>query len=552
MSADTISNEDPGAGSPFGAFRPDPPLRSGARATALTTAVSLVLIGGVVTAAVRGSGHGTAPETLAPSTSFGFAQVDLGLADGQSNALTSFLGHFPDSPTKKGHGSLRDRLLAAMFKDSSDPHVDYTRDVKPWLGDRAAVAGWLDAQGKPQVEFLLRSTDDKKARESLHRLGPTLGVVFTRGYAVVGQTQALAQAAVTTAHKASLADDAHLHADLAKLSGAQVMTGWVDAGRARTALQHATHGLDPFSMMPRGMMPGLTTAQFKGRVVLGLHVTDTYAELAAQTFDAATTPTSGSLAPTSMLTGLPDATIGAAEVAGPGRLVTAAWGFVSGFFGVRQSFSSSASSATGVFGGPGAYGSTVQVCNTGANCPTITRSAPPTTLPIRSRPRPSVTQQVEKATGLKLPGDAVTLLGSSAVIAYGGLRTGGLPNVALVTRPEDLAAARALAEHSRDVIAQNNGFALAVGTTGHDLVVASSPTYEHVVESGGHLGSQARFAAAMGTLPDQVGFAAYVDLADIMPLVGHGQRDLDHLDALGVWAGRVGNDERLQLRLVVR
>ena len=52
--AETISSEDPAGGTPFA---PGPgterPLRSGAAATALTTAVSLVLAGGVVTAAVR-------------------------------------------------------------------------------------------------------------------------------------------------------------------------------------------------------------------------------------------------------------------------------------------------------------------------------------------------------------------------------------------------------------------------------------------------------------------------------------------------------------------
>ena len=167
--------------------------------------------------------------------------------------------------------------------------------------------------------------------------------------------------------------------------------------------------------------------------------------------------------------------------------------------------------------------------------------------------RPSPTQQVEQVTGLKLPGDAVTLLGSAAVIAYGGLQGHGLPNIALVTRPADLATARALAQHSRDVIAQHTGVTAAVGASGSDLVVASNPSYENTVEAGGQLGSQPRFVAAMGALPDQVGFAAYVDLADVLPLLSHGNnKDVDHLDAFGLWVGRVGNDQRFQARLVVR
>ena len=552
--AETISSEDPRGGAAYTPGHGEPQLRSGARATALTTAVSLVLVAGVVTAAVRGSGQSASAESLAPASTFGFAHVDLSLADGQSSALSSFLDHFPDSPTKQGSGSLRDRVLTAMFRDSSHPHVDYAKDVKPWLGDRVAVAGWLDGNGKPQVELLLRSTDDAKARASLHRLGPTLGVVFSKGYAVVGQTQALAQSALAAARKSSLATDAHLHDDLNKLDGPQVITGWLDAARAGKALRNAMHGMNPFAMMPGDAIPGLApmaglgSSAFNGRAVVGVHATKTYAELVMQTIDAGTN--GASLAPTSMLTKLPNGTIGAAEIAAPGKIVAAAWTFLSGLLGVRESFSSSVTAVPAVPASP--YGSTLTVCPTGGTCTVTPGNASP--LFTRPRPinRPSPAQQIEQATGLKLPGDAVTLLGSAAVVAYGGLHGQGLPDIALLTRPADLSTARALAEHSRDVIAQHTGIAAAVGASADDLIVATNSGYEQTVEAGGQLGSQPRFAAAMGALPDQVGFAAYVDLADVMPLLSHGNKDLDHLDAFGLWVGRVGNDERFQARLVVR
>jgi hypothetical protein len=48
-----------------------------------------------------------------------------------------------------------------------------------------------------------------------------------------------------------------------------------------------------------------------------------------------------------------------------------------------------------------------------------------------------------------------------------------------------------------------------------------------------------------------VAFAAYVDLADILPLVSHGKPDLDHLQALGLWVGQVAGGQRFQVRLVV-
>lgn len=549
MTFDTISSEDPNQGPSLGTGGGGTAaMPSGARATALTTAVSLVLIGGVVTAAVRGSGHNGTAESLAPASTFAFAQVDLSLADGQSSALSSFLAHFPDAPTKNGNGSLRDRVLRAMFRDSSGPHVNYDKDVKPWLGDHAAVAGWLDRSGKPQAEFLLQSKNDSAARTSLRRLAPRFGLRFSKGYAVLGQSQQLADEALAEAQKSSLSGDAHFHSDLAKLSGPQVISGWLDVTRAGDALKHAAKGLNPLATMPGLSMGGLSMGgqslqQLKGRAVIGLHATKSYAELVAQDIDAGSTPSTAG-APSDMMTRLPDATIGAVEIASPGKIVSAAWGLLAGILSVRSSFSASTSM-------PGAYGSTLNLaCPAGQSCPSTPGVFTPKNTTHVFRP-PSPVDSIEKATGLKLPGDAMTLLGSAMVASYGGLQ-GGAPNIALVTKPADLAAARAIAEHSRDVVAHSAGLQLAVDSTGSELVVANNTAYATLVRTGGHLGSQARFTQAMGDVPDTVSFAVYVDLADVLPLIAHGQRDADHFDSVGMWAGRVGNEDRMQLRLVVR
>jgi len=521
MTLETISNDDPER-PPFTGSAPagGPPLRSGARATALTTAVSLVLVGGVVTAAVRGSGHDSTAETLAPAASFAFAQVDLSLADGQSGALSSFLGHFPDSPTHKGSGSIRDRVLRGMLRDSSDPHVDYDKDVKPWLGDHAAVAAFVDANGKPQAEFMLQSKNDTAARRSLHRADPKLGVAFSHGYAVISETQAAADAALNAAHKSSLAAAPHFHSDLSRLTGPQLISGWVDVAAAAQAARKAGGGANPLGTLPGGMFGGAKTLdQLKGRAVFGVRATNSYAEVVAQSIDAA--PSSAGGVSSDPLTQLPDATIAGAEIASPGMIVAAGWGVVSGLFGAV----SSSASATLAIGG--------------------NASGP---LTISRPPRPiSPIDQVEKATGLRMPGDAETLLGSAMVLAYGGLAGQGLPKVALITTPANLAAARALAEHSRDVIGRTTPLQLSVGARGSNLVLATSDDYRGVIEAGGHLGSQSGFTQAMGSVPDKVSFAAYVNLADIVPLFSHGQRDLDRLAGLGIWA----SSEKFQLRLVV-
>jgi len=517
MTLDTISNDDPDRPS-FAGFPAEagPPLRSGARATALTTAVSLVLVGGVVTAAIRGAGHDATAEKLAPAASFAFAEVDLSLADGQSSALTSFLGHFPDSPTHKGNGSIRDRVLRAMLRDSSDPHVDYDKDVKPWLGDHAAVAGFVDADGKPQAEFMLQSKNDEAARRSLHRADPKLGVAFSHGYAVISESQSAADAAVRAAAKSSLANAPHFHSDLSRLTGPQLISGWVDVAAAARAATKVSGGVNPLRTLPGGVFGGAKSLeQVKGRAVFGVRATKTYAEVVAQSIDASPASTSG--VSSDLLTQLPDATLAGAEIASPGKIVAAGWGVVSGLFGMATSV-------------PG----------------TIDPSHPP----VIGGPIPpgqSPAAQIEKATGLHMPGAAETLLGSAMVVAYGGLQGQGMPKIALVTRPTNLSAADALAEHSLEVLSRNAPVPLSIGTRGSNLVVATTDDYRSQVEIGGHLGAQPGFTAAMGSVPDRVSFAAYVDLGNIVPLFSHGQRDLDKLAGLGIWA----SSDKFQLRVVV-
>ena len=217
--------------------------------TALTSAVSLVLVGGVVTAAYRASSGSDTPDHVVPANAFGYAQLDLSLPNGQADAIEKLIGRFPDAPKLTGSGSLRDRLLTALFKSSSDPHVDYSTELKPWLGDRVAVAGWLDTNHKPQLEGIVESTDDSSARAHLKKISPDLGVAFSDGYAVLAQTQTLADEAVTAAKSSSLSSNSTFTADIATLPSDEAAMGWLDAGGAISALSSSMGGLGGTSML---------------------------------------------------------------------------------------------------------------------------------------------------------------------------------------------------------------------------------------------------------------------------------------------------------------
>src|SRR4051812_4474268 len=290
-----------------GLSRQRPTVTPGARLTALTTALAVVLTGGVVTAARRPFEPHHAAESLVPSTAFAVATLDLSMPRGQADALSTFADHFPSSPTHHGDGSAVDRLLRAIFRETSDPRVDYDRDVKPWLGDHIALAGWMDKDGKPQMEALVESTDDAAARDELSKVfreGGDGAVRFADGYAVIGDNDAKVREAIAAAHHAALADSATYVADIDALPGEPAITAWMDGPGARKAIESAMspdearmfERMGPFGPLggfgPMGLLGaagvagsptagalGTASATFAGRKAVGVRVADRYVEI---------------------------------------------------------------------------------------------------------------------------------------------------------------------------------------------------------------------------------------------------------------------------------
>jgi hypothetical protein len=546
MSMDTIASGDgPGQSGPYDVTPAPRAATTGLKMTALTSAVSLVLVGGVVTAAYRASGGSVTPDHLMPASAFGYAQLDLSLPNGQSDAIDKLISKFPDAPPLSGSGSLRDRLLTALFKSSSDPHVDYATELKPWLGDRVAVAGWIDSNKKPELEGVIESTDDAAAREQLKKIAPDVGVAFSDGYAVLAQTQALANEAVASAKSSSLAGNSIFTGDVASLPSDEAAIGWLDGGGAIKAFSSSIGGVGGAPLLGSIGTFGLggLSRMVKARMVVGVHVTDTTVQLDFRERGGSIAKQTGS----DLIAHLPGGTIAAADIGAPAGIVTGVTTAISAMFtGFESSVTSSASGcaiAVAPSQAPTATASPQPV-------PAVPPSCSPSTTTTETRTRIDPLAQIEKVTGLKLPGDAVTLLGSGAVIAYGGLSTGG-PNVALRSRPADVSAAQAVAEKLRAALADSAHLDLAVRTAGSDLVVATNGQYADAVAGTGDLGTSPAFKEAMGDLPADVAFAAYADLSKLLPLFDHGQADLNKLKAIGFWVGAEGTDEVAQLRLVI-
>lgn len=520
---DIISSDDgaqwpaPDQPSPGGALR-----RFGGttRTTAMTAAVSLVLLGGVATVAVRNFAPGGDAADVVPASAFGIAQLDLSLPDGQDEATANLVKRFPGAPT--GSGSIRDRLLKEFFKNTSDPHVDYS-EVKPWLGDHVAVAGWLDESGAAKLEFLVQSTDDSAARKMLHRDAPDAGVAFSHGYAVLAPTQADADAAVRAAEKSSLGDSSTYSGDIDALEGTPVATGWLDGAGMAKALKNVVAneagnpGADVLSATGLG--------KSDGRVVAGLRVSDDGANSAVQldVLNRGAKP-SGRTTSTTRLAQLPAGTIAAATIADPA--------------GVVRDMAAAIDGPLGMFFGAGGGES----CAASSYYPTPQCTPTPPEDPFAA---------LAKETGIQFPGDLVSLLGSDAVVAYGGISGDGKPKIGLRSKPADVTAAADVVTKLRNALA-NTGVELSETPAGGDFVLATTDDYAADLAKEGALGKDARFADAMRGMPSSVGFAAYVDLTAILPLATHGMvPQLDHLTAVGLWSANVDGTQTTRIRLII-
>ena len=586
--SDTLSSEQPAVPSRW-RTRETSLAGAGVRTTAMTAALTVVAAAGIATAIARGTTGETSPAALIPASAFAVATADLSLPGGQADALETMLGRFPGVHLTGG-GSIRDRILRAILP--SDAGASYDADIKPWLGDHVAIAGW-DHDGKPQMEVLLQSTDDSSARSHLKALmhGNAFAEIHD-GYAVLGSSQASVDAAITAAKQSSLNDGGPYDGDIAALPDNEAITAWFNGPAAKNVLAHSPLA-GPMGAMAFGGVGGFGAAMgelFKGRVSLGVHVTDTVAELNVRNVGGTT---NGS-APSTMLTTLPGGTIGAFELGDPGAVVDAMAPLVR-FFGAFAGGSSSATCTSQLSATPMLAPSAgisrrelrrqleatvpanqphrralirrilrtrdralrrlhqAQKGGNGYIPPMPAVPGPKTQCYSQSTPLPTDPfAEIQKAIGIRFPDDVKTVLGDRAVVAFGGLELAGLPDIAIRSHPADLSTAQSLANTMSSQLATSTPLHLDVSTSGDDLVLATSSTYGQEIAKGGDLGDQDQVKTALDGMPASISAAIYVNLSRVWPLVGSGTPDgVQHLHAVGFWAASSGDVQTAQLRVVM-
>lgn len=463
-------------------------------------ALAAVAAGGVYFATQAGDDGGGQPEALVPATAYAFAKVDLDPPADQKVAIHEFTSKFPQGPKTTADNPV-DGLLTEMFKDESGK-CTYAADIKPWLGKRVAVAAVPNTSGKTQPLLLLQVKDDAKAKAALDKIRSGAcdtegeaddefkGFTIRDGYAVLGNTQADVDGALTSAKSKSLKDNGTFTDDIGKLNGNQVIVVWADIARG---FEEAAKANPQLNQLPNGV-----AKQIKGRLALGMHLSNNYAEIYGRVIGADTSSVKVSK-PTN-LTRLPKDTVVAVSVSG-----------------LQEQIES-------------------QLTQLGATGEDID----------------SLLAQTSEQLGVDIRKDLLPLLGSETLIALGNLPTSPTDaKFGLVTTVTDPAAAGRVGTKIAD-IAKSQGIELDAQVEGSTFYLTTKG-YAETLKGDGGLGSSPAFTAAMGSLGDEVSGALFIDIGQLMKLRGAEAEDAaSHISGFGASAGKDGGDAYMRMRLVVK
>jgi len=485
-------------------------------------AVLAVIIGGVAYVGYHKlASTGSQPDAWAPANSVAYLKLDLDPAASEKVAALQFEQKFPNAPHVTSADQLKDALLQAAFNDQSGPStINYADDVKPWLGDRIALAVYSDASGAAQTVGIVQVKDAAKAKVGLAKIvqqstGQTAGYSVLGEYAVVGASQSAVDKAVAAAKASNITTSASYANDVATLKGDRILTAWADLGAVSKLAQKALAGGDA-ALLP-GRLAGLaglagsglsglggnttsaTGATAKGRLVAGLRLESGSAELEGRILGADVSGYHNGQAG-ALLGQLPSGSVAGVSISGLGSIITKEIAALEASPLISGSLST-------------------QLATAGTQL------------------------------GISIPGDIVNLLGDNVAAGLDAVPTKGQASsfkFTAITQPTDATKGLQTAQKLSD-FAGLAGFPLTVSAKGNDVVVTND------AQASGSLSEDAGFKSAMSGMPAQVVGAAYVNLAGIW---ASGQAknvpsDIQHLTGIGTYEGIDGSDVVFAVRVTV-
>lgn len=195
--------------------------RSGGPRAAVLGLTAVAVVGAVAAggwAALSLMSSGAQPAEAIPANAIGYISLDLDPSASQKIQAVETLRKFP-SIAKNLQISSQDDLRRWVFrqaqKEGQCTHLDYDRDVAPWIGDRIALAGVPTgkAGGSPTPLVALQVTDSTAAVQGIRRLAHCgeapggVGVAVSGDYALITDSQKHADAFAAQAARTPLAQD---------------------------------------------------------------------------------------------------------------------------------------------------------------------------------------------------------------------------------------------------------------------------------------------------------------------------------------------------------
>ena len=236
--------------------------RSGARKGLLIGggAAALALVGVGAWAAVSFFATGPQPAEALPAGTLGYVSVDLDPSGGQKIEALRTLNKFPAFEDEVGidtDDDIRKAIFDQIEGDLDCADIDYEDDIEPWLGDRAAVAAVDTGADEPSPVFVLQVKDADEAAKGLAAIsdcaGEDVGWSIDDDWAVVAETDEIAETVTRDAAKGSLADDEDFKKWTAEAGDSGIVTMYAGPALGDYLAEHADEFLGfPFGAVSSG------------------------------------------------------------------------------------------------------------------------------------------------------------------------------------------------------------------------------------------------------------------------------------------------------------
>jgi hypothetical protein len=201
-----------------GGGRPLPP-RGGISSRRKVVLAGGAIVGlGAATAAVFGAmwyfGTGPQPAEALPDSTIAYVSIDIDPSGKQLLAAKETLDKFPlwDDQEISDRKDLRKAVFDELLTDGPCG-LDYSDDVEPWLGDRAAAAAVDLGEDEPTTVFVVQVEDADKAEAAFQQFNDCAPVEESAGWAISGEWAVLAETEELATQVAEDAQDKPLSED---------------------------------------------------------------------------------------------------------------------------------------------------------------------------------------------------------------------------------------------------------------------------------------------------------------------------------------------------